>query len=50
MEDFDNYYQIYMNFSTIIKSINIINNILKNMKNREEIDSKYVNNVYQGRN
>ena len=46
LEDFDNFYKIYMNFATIIKSINKINNIIK-MKNGE-IDSKYVDNIYQG--
>ena len=46
LEDFDYFYKIYMNFATIIKSINKINNIIK-MKNGE-IDSKYVDNIYQG--
>jgi len=36
-----------MNFSTIIKSVNKINNIIKNMKNGE-IDSKYIDNIYNG--
>ena len=36
-----------MNFATIIKSINKINNIIKNMKNIV-FDSKYIDNVYQG--
>ena len=46
LEKFENYYQIYMNFATIIKSINKINNIINNMKN-VELDSKYIDNVYQ---
>ena len=33
-----------MNFSTIIKSVNIINNIIKN----GEIDSKHIDNIYKG--
>lgn len=36
-----------MNFVTNIKSINSINNIIKNIKNGE-IDSKYIDSVYQG--
>ena len=47
LEKFENYYQIYMNFATIIKSINKINNIINNMKN-VELDTKYIDNVYQG--
>ena len=36
-----------MNFSKIIKSVNKINNIIKNMKNGE-IDSIYIENIYHG--
>ena len=44
LEDFDNFYKKYMNFSIIIKSVNIINNIIKN----GEIDSKHIDNIYKG--
>ena len=47
IEAFDNFYQIYMNFETIINSINKINNILKNM-NFEKIVSNHVDNIYHG--
>ena len=47
LEDFDCFYKVYMNFSKIIKSVNKINNIIKNMKNGE-IDSIYIDNIYHG--
>ena len=47
LENFDCFYQVYMNFATIINSVNKINNIIKNMKNGE-IDSKYIDNIYHG--
>ena len=47
LDKFENFYQIYMNFAIIIKSINKINNIIKNMKN-VVLDPKYIDDVYQG--
>ena len=47
LENFDCFYKVYMNFATIINSVNKINNIIKNMKNGE-IDSKYIDNIYHG--